>query len=372
MRGTKIGRRRFLLGGVALAGSIPSSLQAASSGWPAATPAETGFAPDLADRVDTTLRKWRDDNVHAVMVIRRGRLVLERYFAGQDGGRGLVSFTPETLHDMRSVSKSVTSLLYGIALAQGKVPAPDQPLLAQFPEYPDLAADPKRHPILIEHALTMTLGMEWDEVIPYTNPANGEVAMEQAPDRYRFILDRPIVSAPGGGWRYSGGATQLLGRLIAKGTGQSLPDFARAALFDPLGIGETEWRRGNDGEPRAASGLRLRPRDLARIGQTILNAGLWEGRRVLPASWLKVSFYQHVSRAYGRRYGYQWWLGEEPIKTATASRMERSISARGNGGQRLFLFPGLELMVVVTAGNYDMPMQGAPGSDILNAVLWSL
>ncbi len=110
---------------------------------------------------------------------------------------GTVTFGPDTLHDLRSVTKSVVGLLYGIALDRRLVPPPDAPLLAQFPEYPDLAADPARALLTVENALTMTMGFAWDEQRPYTDPANSEIAMENAPDRYRYILDQPIVAAAG-------------------------------------------------------------------------------------------------------------------------------------------------------------------------------
>ena len=140
------------------------------------------------------------------------------------GGRSaMVSFGPETLHDLRSVTKSVVGLLYGIALDRGLVPPPDAPLMAQFPEYGDLAADPARAGITVGHALTMTLGTEWDEERPYTDPENSEIAMEMAPDRYRYVLERPVIVPPGTRWIYSGGAVALVGALIARGAGKSLP-----------------------------------------------------------------------------------------------------------------------------------------------------
>ena len=125
---------------------------------------------------------------------------------------GSVTFGPDTLHDLRSVTKSIVGLLYGIALDRGLVPSPDAPLLAQFPEYPDLAADPQRAHLTVMNALNMTLGMEWDEQLPYADPTNSEIAMERVPDRYRFILDRPFVAVPGERWIYSGGAVALLGQ----------------------------------------------------------------------------------------------------------------------------------------------------------------
>src|SRR5262249_3781630 len=161
---------------------------------------------------------------------------------------GRVSFGAETLHDLRSVTKSIVGLLYGIALERGLVPPPEAPLLPSFPEYPDLAADPQRMRLTVGHALPMTLGLAWDEIDrPYTDPANSEIAMENAADRYRFVLERPIVAEPGTRWTYSGGAVALIGALIARGAGKPLPEFAREALFEPLGISAFDWAAGQDG-----------------------------------------------------------------------------------------------------------------------------
>ena len=204
-----------------------------------------------------------------------GRLVLERYFEGADSARGIgdigrVKFAPDTLHDLRSCSKSIVGLLYGIALQQGKVPAPEAPLLSAFPEYADLANDASGQ-MTTHHVLSMTMGTDWDEsTLPYIDPNNSETAMDQARDRYRYILERPVVGTPGTRWTYCGGATALLARLIAKGSGKSLHDFAPENLFDPLGMGPTQWAAGRDGEPFAASGARMSVRDLAWIGLMML------------------------------------------------------------------------------------------------------
>ncbi len=158
----------------------------------------------------------------------------------------------------------------------------------------------------------MTLGTDWDELtLPYTDPRNGETAMNNAADRYRYVLERPVIELPGERWIYNGGATALLARLIEKGTGRRLHDFAREVLFEPLQIENTEWRHGPDGEPIAASGLRLTPRDLARIGIVILGGGQWGGRQVIPAEWLAASFIPAVSMPDGRQYGYQWYLSTD-------------------------------------------------------------
>jgi CubicO group peptidase (beta-lactamase class C family) len=206
----------------------------------------------------------------------------------------------------------------------------------------------------------MTLGTEWNEDLPYTDPANSEIAMERSWDRYRFILDQPIVAEPGERWIYCGGATALLGHLIAKGSGRKLLTFAREQLFAPLGIQVAEWVNGTNGEAAAASGLRLRPRDLARIGQMLIDNGQWEGRQVVPADWLEQTFQPLVVADEFRRYGYHWYMGEFPVGTGRDARKERWVGAFGNGGQRLFVLPGIRLAIAITAGNYNMPDQWKP------------
>jgi CubicO group peptidase (beta-lactamase class C family) len=242
-------------------------------------------------------------------------------------------------------------------ISNGKVPPPAAVLVDQFPEYPDLAADPARRRLTVAHALTMTMGLEWNENLPYTSAANSEIAMERAPDRYRFVLERPVREAPGSSWGYNGGATALLGRIIARGVGAALPDHAETVLFGPLGIAQFEWIRGQDGAPSAASGLRLTPRDLLLIGQLIIQGGRWEGRPVVPPSWIEASFRSAVVIDGPVRYGLHWYLGEAPVAAKSGRRLEPWVGAFGNGGQRLFVMPGPELAVVITAGNYNQPDQ---------------
>jgi CubicO group peptidase (beta-lactamase class C family) len=313
------------------------------------------------DTGDLTARLAGITGVHGVVVRRHGDTVVEYYGAGEDfawgTSLGRVEFGPDTPHDVRSVTKSVVGLLYGIALDRGRVPAPDEPLPRHFPEYPDLAADPERGRRTVAHALTMTLAVEWDESVPYTSAANSEIAMELAPDRYRFVLERPVTGEPGRQWSYCGGATALLGRLIAKGTGQPLPDFARGALFEPLGIDTFEWMSGADGVASAASGLRLAPLGLAHIGQLVLD----KGRGIVPAAWLDAMLRPRVRIDDGLSYGYQWYLG--------GAGPHRWVAGMGNGGQRLFVLPDLDLVVAVTAGDYDAADQSRTPDAVLAEVV---
>ena len=164
--------------------------------------------------------------LHSVIVVRNGRLVLERYFDGEDDARGkplgVVSFKPDTLHDLRSASKSIVGLLYGIALAAGECRRRISRSCSRFPNMPISLPISIADAGLLHHVLSMTMGTDCDELsIPYTDPANSEIAMDRAADRYRYVLSRPVVMEPGKRWTYSGGATALLGRIIAKGTRQS-------------------------------------------------------------------------------------------------------------------------------------------------------
>lgn len=333
---------------------------------------------DFAARLSGLQRDGRVVGLDALLVSFRGRQLFEYYGEGEaeNWGRplGKVAFGPTVLHDLRSVSKSIVSLLYGIALAEGKVPPPEAKLYEQFPEYAELGREPGRERITMAHVLSMTMGLGWDELTyPYGDPRNSENRMAEAPDRYRYILSLPIVEAPGVKWIYCGAATELLGRLIAKGTGQTLVEYARRALFDPLGLGPTEWTVDAAGEPRAASGGRMRPPDLLRIGQMVLANGSWQGQQIVPADWLKRSTAPAVTIEGTRRYGWHWYLGELPV--GTPRRPEPTISAIGWGGQRLYLVPALELAVVMMAGNYRLPImeQGRIGNTlILDLVLPSL
>lgn len=320
--------------------------------WQIAEPEDAGFSAVLPDLLEESYAAGDLPNLHAVLVARGDKLVLERYFEGKDEtwgeDLGTVAFGPEVLHDLRSCSKSIVGLLYGIALADGKVPALDSLLVDHFP-YSDLAADPDRRRLTVKHALTMTLGLAWDESAPYVDARNSEIAMEMAADRYRYILEQPFVSEPGSRWAYNGGATALLAHLLAKGTGRSLHDYAKEMIFAPLGIAESYWIVGSNGEPAAASGLRLTARDLARIGRMILNEGRWKGSQVVPADWLAASFTRHVPSEDGLFYGLQWWLG------LGREDGEPWMAAVGNGGQRLIIVPHLDLIVVVFTGNYNDP-----------------
>jgi CubicO group peptidase (beta-lactamase class C family) len=379
MNARTIGRRQLLLsvGAVVLAQASHQSTAHAVA-WPTARPQDAGFAPDIEALLDKAVSDQRIWNVHGLVVLRDDRLVLERYFEGEDHARGVgaigrVAFKPDTLHDLRSCSKSIVGLLYGIALQQGKVPPPETPLSTAFPEYADLMSKEGRDRLTIQHVLTMTMGTDWDESsLPYSDPANSETAMDNAPDHYRYVLERRVVRQPGAYWSYCGGATALLARMIAKGTGKTLHAFAKDSLFVPLGMGTTEWATGHDGEPFAASGARMSVRDLARLGQMMLHGGEVGERVVVPADWVARCVTPAVSADEIRRYGYQWFVldiafGES--KGWAPGRLERMWMAQGEGGQRLFIIPALQLVIAITCGNYGTADQWIPPTRILREIV---
>lgn len=354
----RIDRRTFLGAMTALAASGQRGVAA-----PAAADFERRLAL-VADRETLS-------GLHSVLVSQHGRLILEHYQPGEDQDRtgrdlGTVVFGPDVPHDLRSVSKGVVGLLYGIALADGKVPPPEARLYDQFPQYADLAAQPGRDRITVAHVLSMTLGLQWDELtIPYGDPRNSENAMDDAPDRYRYILSLPITAEPGRTWLYCGGATALLGHLIARGTGMPLLDYARQRLFAPMGFGPVVWTPGRDGTPIAASGLRLLPRDMLRIGQLVLAGGDWQGRRLVPEAWVKTITTPSVVISPSRSYGYHWYMGD--IAAQGQTQPHHWTGGIGWGGQRLFVMPDLDLVVGITCGNYRK--SGAEQSRVAMTVL---
>ena len=350
-----------LLAALLLFGGEPA-LARPQAEWRTARPETVGVDQAALAQLAADVRAGRYSNIHSVLVVRRGRLVMEEYFAGEDERRGQpigrVQFDAETLHDVRSVTKSVTSILMGIAIAQGKIPGGvEAPALDFFPEYADLRT-PERQAIRLRHLLTMTAGLEWDEHSrPYSDPRNSEREMDAAPDPVRYVLERPIVAPPGARFEYSGGNTAVLARIIERSVGKNLDAYAEEVLFRPLGIARHEWLTDQTGAPLAASGLRLRPRDMAKLGLLYLNDGRWRGRQIVPQDWVRASLSPHIvvsERPTGfQRYGYQWWLG-------TARRGEESVAwscAVGWGGQRILLVPSEDMVVVITAGMYGDPRQ---------------
>jgi CubicO group peptidase (beta-lactamase class C family) len=323
-----------------------------ADGWQIESQTSAGVDPSrLCRMIEIPLKKFKA-NVHSVIVLRRGSLLFEYYGVGPDQpwDTSLPAVVPGVgvKHDVHSVSKSVVSLLIGIALDRKLLASVDEPIWKFFPEFAAFRTAAKDR-ILLRHLLTMTSGIAWNEWwLSYADPENSELQMDAAPDPYRYVLEQPLTIEPGTKWNYSGGSTVLLGAILQKVTQKPLAEFAREALFEPLGITDFEWMRMSSGEIAADGGLRLRPRDMAKLGQLVLSQGEWKGKRIVSASWLRESLQKTID-AMDLHYGYQWWIGSSWVN----SRTVEWFAALGHGGQRIIIVPSLDLVVIFTAGLYD-------------------
>ena len=354
----------------AVAEVLPAcGVPATAEDWQIATQTQSAMEPQRLCALIDWLDELKEANVHSVLVIRGGKLVFEHYRTGADEGQcgppvGDVRFGPEVWHSLCSVSKSVTSLLVGIALDHKLISSVNEPVYRYVPEYDDLRT-PERERITLRHLLTMSSGLAWDEqTIPYTNPANSAIRMIAAPDPYRFAWEQQPVTPPGESYTYNSGSTELLGRIVQKVSGQRLEEFARSHLFAPLDIVDFGWMR--NGNTAAASwGLRLRPRDMAKLGQLVLAQGRWGERHIVSETWVRDALAPQIAGPQLYYYGYQWWLGRSLVHQQELVWA----AAMGGGGQRIFIVPSRDLVVVVTAGMYQSPMQGWVPLGILNRVL---
>jgi CubicO group peptidase (beta-lactamase class C family) len=287
-----------------------------------------------------------------VVVARNGALVYERYFAAAEMYGYAVPYNANTPHDIASITKGVVALLIGIALDRGWLSDLDAPIMSVFPEYADLRT-PEKDRITLRHLLTMTSGLGWPErAISLDNAANIVRQGGSASDPYRFVLTRPIETTPGTAWNYNSGGVWLLGPILRKVSGKPIEEFAEEALLEPLGIQEEVWDRFPNGDAVTSGGLRLRPRDLAKLGQLVLNGGVWHGRQIVSAGWIKQMIAPQSPRGswfgFARSYGYLWWQGQSLI----GDHDIEWVGALGRGGQRLYVVPTLNLVVAVTAGLY--------------------
>lgn len=295
-------------------------------------------------------------NIHSLLIAKDGKLVYEKYFSGNDeiSGKklGKVEHTIDDLHDCRSISKSVTSACIGIAIKQGLIKSIDDPIFLYLKEHEKLF-DNKKKKITISNLLTMTSGLEWDESISYRDFRNSELRMDLSANPIKFILGQKIVADTGTTWNYNGGNTQLLAEILKNVSGTTIDKFAEKNLFLPLGIKNYQWLPLTKNMPAAASGLRLRSRDFLKFGLLFMDKGKWGDVEILPKDWAEISLSTIVKRPNGTSkndgYGYQFWTYTETINNKDIAIQE----ARGNGGQRIFFVKSLNLLVVITAGNYN-------------------
>jgi CubicO group peptidase (beta-lactamase class C family) len=317
-------------------------------GWVIAEPGEVGMDAGLLRAAAARLDGERHHGIDSMLVIRRGRLVAEHYWNGHDMA---------TLHDLRSATKSVTSLLVGIALERGLLGDVKDPVMGYLARaYPDLAGDRDGPPLTLEHLLTMRSGRACDDRDP-RSPGQ-EDRMYRSRDWVRFFLALPQVYPPGERTQYCTGGVVTLGRVVAEASGTSIGEFSARYLFGPLGVHTAAWRRFDDGRQTDTGGhLYLRPRAMAKIGQLVLQRGVWDGDDIVSGAWIDASTaVQTRFAADDRPYGYLWWRAQARL----GARSVDVIFADGNGGQYIFVVPALDLVAVFTGQNYNKSAAARP------------
>ncbi len=310
------------------------------------TPASQGLDAAQLEALHRRIEAGEYGDIHSVLVLRNGTLVFERYY----GTSHL-----NDIHTLQSVTKSVTALLVGMAIADGSIPGVDTPVAELFPEYADVfEADPRKRRITLHHLLTMSHGLEWDELsIPYGNPDNVVWQMARSEDWMRFVLSRPVAGEPGRRVRYSSGSSLLLSGILQNATGMQAHDYAERHLFDRLGIPVYAWYHNLEHPMRwshTGGGLLMRSRDLLKLGMLIVDEGVWQGERIVPADWIEALSEPHLSISDAMDYGYQWYL--RPLRPGAPER-NAVVHGWGWGGQFVFAVPALEMVVVFTGGNFD-------------------
>jgi len=304
--------------------------------------------------------------VHSMLIFKDGKLVFEEYFPGHKykwdapGHHGeWVVWDKTMLHDIKSVSKSIVSTCIGIAIDQGFIESVHQSIFDYLPEYKHLKKDGKEH-ITIEHLLTMTSGLEWDEWgAPLSSSSNDIVGLWfNCEDQIACILERPLVDEPGTSFTYSGGNIIVLGEIIKNATNMNIDEFSMNYLFNPLGVDSTMWSVVfRSGVIEAAGGLEIKPRDMVKVGVTFLNKGVWDGKRIISEEWVENSSKpfrdNHGINIPGtdqrkNGYAYSWWTKQ----FSSSGEKIDLFYAGGWGGQNIIVFPEFNTVVVFNGGNY--------------------
>jgi CubicO group peptidase (beta-lactamase class C family) len=310
--------------------------------WRTAAPEQLGFQQGALQRVVQHLRAGEVPGLHAFIVVRFGYVAAEEYFGGASA---------EQLHTLQSVSKSVTSLLMGIALDKHLLAGLDAPVLGFFPEYTDIQnLDARKRTLSLANLMSMRTGMSfWEE--PYEGSPLQELNSSRG-DWLQLVLNRPMTGDPGQTWKYNSGGVIVLGGVLHAASGMAADEFARRHLFAPLGITSSYWYAGNpNGLPHMGGGLNLRPRDLARIGYLVLRRGQWNGAQVVSSDWLDASTRRvttNTERYFPRAtdYGLLWWLFPRNGNTGNESGDDYVVAGSGTGGQWLFIDRMNDLVVV--------------------------
>jgi CubicO group peptidase (beta-lactamase class C family) len=295
--------------------------------WRTATPESQGLSSAEMARIFDFVAA-SDIQIHSMLLIRHGYLVLEAYF---------FPCTADTLHDICSCTKSVSSTLIGIAIDQGKIRSVKESITDLFPGRTWQNDTSGKRRITLEDILTMTSGMDY--------PLLGEprlAPMRKSPDMVQAVLDLPMLAEPGTVFGYNSGGSHLLSAIVTLRTGMRAEDFARESLFEPIGIRAWSWP-STGGISHGWGDLKLRSTDMARIGYLFLKNGRWNGKQVVSSRWVQEAIRRHADPGGTAGYGYQWWLQKDPPR----------FEALGRAGQRITVIPQLDVVMVVTGGGFE-------------------
>jgi CubicO group peptidase (beta-lactamase class C family) len=338
MDASMVTRRTFAALPLAIAGPAPLSTSlarlaaqaTATADWPTSTLVDLGFDAGLEETLVASLPNF--PAATGVCVVRHGQLGFEHHVNG---------YTADTLVNVRSVTKSVTSTLVGIALERGDLDHIDHTVGELVPDRIPADADPAVAGITMRSFLSMTSGLWWDNHDDWPMLLAAENWVENT-------LRQPIVAPQGEVFVYNTGGSHLVGVMLAEAIGQPLEDYAEAHLFGPLGIVRGDWMRSPQGEVNGGSGVEMLPSDMAKLGQLLLQQGQWQDARIVSETYaMDATTYQSAGEsitggAIGVPYGFQWWI--------TDATGYDAFFALGFGGQYIYVVPGLELVVVVAAG----------------------
>lgn len=347
----------------------------ASGGWPTATPAAVGVNARVLDSLDREIARGDYGHVDRMVVIRHGKLVSDRHYAwNYDSLYADSARTPNPLnagdltgpynyfnpwwhptwrrgdlHSLQSVTKTVTSVIIGVAITRGDFPSIDTPVLRFFDTTKVAHIDDRKRRMTIRHLLTMSGGFDWNENLPYIDPRNNASAMEASHDWVTYTINLPMVEEPGQRFNYSSGETELLAHIFRQATGMDIEEYAARHLFGPLGIERWYWKRIPSGLIDTEGGLYLEAKDLARIWALFLGHGVWKGRRIVSEDWIRQSVTPALpvaNRPGTPWYGLKWWLHRNPADTT-----KFVWSGSGFGGQFPMAFPERDLVVVFNGWN---------------------
>lgn len=325
-------------------------------GWKTASLSQEGIDPDKINEMMHEVLTKNSRNIHSILLIRNGRLVFEEYFYG---------YNRNNKHFLASVSKSVTSLIVGLAIDQGYVPDVDTNAYEFFPNYRGSKWIDQKYPITLKHMLTMTAGLDWDAMShPRSDPRHTTYKMYASSDPIKFVLNRNLSEIPGQKFYYNSGLTILIGEVVRGESGMYIDEFSGKFLFTPFGISDYFWDKFPDGTIQTDGGLHLRPRDMAKIGYMMLKNGLWQGKQIVSKAWVEESTKTHVD-GLGLGYGYQWWRGKAFINSQTIE----VLYASGHGGQKIFIIPKFDLVVVFTSKVFNPKGHSGPEQLLIKYIL---